>query len=200
MITLDKYLEASAAQHSHLCPRQVLGIRAALVATDLLELDTPCPDKRLLVISETDGCFTDGVRVVTGVSVGHRTLRIEDYGKIAATFIDVKQGRAIRVAPRVGVREQARNYRPEEKRRYFSQLHAYQIMPAEALFKIQEVRLTTPLRAIISRAGVRTECDQCGEEIINEREIRRDGLTLCHSCAGKAYYVAINELKPTKQD
>jgi formylmethanofuran dehydrogenase subunit E len=200
MTTLDEYLKASAALHSHLCPRQVLGVRAGLVATGLFELDTPCADKRLLVISETDGCFTDGVRVVTGVSVGHRTLRIEDYGKIAATFVDVKQGRAIRVAPRVDVRERAWDYTPEEKRRYFSQLHAYQIMPAEALFKIQEVRLTTPLKAIISRAGLRTECDQCREEIINEREIRRDGLTLCHSCAGEAYYVAINELKSTKLD
>lgn len=200
MTSLNKYLKASAALHSHLCPRQVLGVRAALIAAGLLALEPPCSDKRLLVISETDGCFTDGIRVVSGVSVGHRTLRIEDYGKIAATFIDVKEERAIRVAPNLEVRDRAWDYAPGEKRRYFSQLRAYQVMPAEALFKIQEVRLTKPLRAIISRAGVRSECDLCGEEIINEREILRDGRILCRSCAGEGYYVAISEVKPTDQN
>ncbi len=196
MTDLEDFLEASASHHSHLCPRQVLGVRAAMVATSFLRLKIPRRDKRLLVISETDGCFTDGVRVVTGVSVGHRTLRIEDYGKIAATFIDVKKEQAIRIAPRGNIRDLAWNYTPSENRRYFSQLRAYQIMPIEELFKIQEVRLTTPLKAIISRAGVRTNCEQCGEEIINEREVQKEERTMCRSCAGQAYYLPIGEVSP----
>lgn len=194
MPELEEFLRASAAQHSHLCPRQVLGVRAAIIAARVLELEVPRQDKRLLVITETDGCFTDGLRAVTGVSVGHRTLRVEDYGKIAATFIDVKTAQAIRVAPRVNVRERAWDYTPEEKRRYFSQLRAYQIMPADELFSMHAVRLTTPLEEIISRAGVRTNCDRCGEEIINQREVEHDGRTLCRSCAGKSYFVPIEEL------
>lgn len=190
---LDEFLKASASRHSHLCPRQVLGVRAAMVAGRVLALDVPRRDKRLLVITETDGCFTDGLRVVTGASVGHRTLRVEDYGKIAATFIDVRKDYAIRVAPRVNVRDRAWDYTPEEKRRYFSQLRAYQIMPPDELFKIHQVSLTTPLNEIISRAGVRTNCDRCGEEIINEREVEQGGRTLCRSCAGQSYYIVVEE-------
>jgi formylmethanofuran dehydrogenase subunit E len=194
MPELDEFLSASASQHSHLCPRQVLGVRAAILAARVLALDVPRRDKRLLVITETDGCFTDGLRAVTGVSVGHRTLRVEDYGKIAATFIDVKTEKAIRLAPRVNVRQRAWDYTPDENRRYFSQLRAYQIMPADELFSIHAVRLRTPLEEIISRPGIRTNCDLCGEEIINEREVEQDGRTLCRSCAGASYYISVEEL------
>jgi formylmethanofuran dehydrogenase subunit E len=36
-------------------------------------------------------------------------------------------------------------------------------------------------------------CQVCGEEIINEREIVHEGSTLCRACAGQAYY-ALGEL------
>ena len=112
--TLQRALEVASARHKHLCPRQVLGARAAIAAAMMLQLDLPRADKRLLVIVETDGCFVDGVEAVTGASVGHRTLRVEDYGKIAATFVDVKTERALRVAPQVDVRARARHYAPEQ--------------------------------------------------------------------------------------
>ena len=65
---------------------------------------------------------------------------------------------------------------------------AYQVLPDHELLSIQAVQLTTPIAAIVSRAGVRVNCEVCGEEIINEREIVREGLTLCRSCAGQSYY------------
>jgi len=181
-------LERSASRHSHLCPRQVLGVRIALAGAAALGLDVPRPDKRLLVILETDGCFADGIEVATGCTIGHRTLRVEDYGKIAATFVDVRTGESLRVAPAPDVRRRAYTYAPHEPRHYFAQLHAYQVMPDEELLTIQKVLLATPIQAIVSRAGVRVNCDACGEEIINEREIRRAGLILCQACAGQAYY------------
>lgn len=135
-------------------------------------LDLPRTDKRLLIILETDGCFADGVEVATGCTVGHRTLRVEDYGKIAATFIDVKSGAAVRIAPRLDVRERAYAYAPTEPRHYFAQLQAYQIMPDGELLTIEPVTLTTPIAEIVSRPGVRVNCAHCGEEIINEREVK----------------------------
>ena len=98
MTDLSALLAISAARHSHLCPRQVLGARAGLVGASLLGFEIPVSEKRLLVILEADGCFADGIEVATGVAIGHRTMRIEDYGKIAATFIDTTTGRAIRIA------------------------------------------------------------------------------------------------------
>jgi formylmethanofuran dehydrogenase subunit E len=188
MPDLQTLLNLSASRHSHLCPRQVLGVRMGLFAGEILGLVLPQSKKRLLTILETDGCFADGVEVATGCTVGHRTLRVEDYGKIAAVFVDTKIRRAIRLAPRLDVREHARCYAPQEPRHYFAQLTGYQMMPADELFTVQEVSLTTSLETIISRAGVRVTCDQCGEEIINEREIVWGGRTLCRGCATPAYY------------
>lgn len=186
--SLASILDQSAARHSHLCPRQVLGARIGLAGAAALGLDVPRDDKRMLIIIETDGCFADGLEAATGCTIGHRTLRVEDYGKIAATFVDVKTGQAVRVAPRLDVREQAYTCVPDEPRHYFAQLKAYQVLPDHELLSIQAVQLTTPIAAIVSRAGVRVNCDICGEEIINEREIVREGLTRCRSCAGQSYY------------
>lgn len=188
MLSLNEVLEISAAHHSHLCPRQVLGARIGLAGAGALGLETPRNDKRLLVILETDGCFADGVEAATGCTIGHRTLCVEDYGKVAATFVDVKTGQAVRIAPALNVRQRAYSYASEEKRHYFAQLAAYQVMPDAELLSIQEVYLRMPIEAIVSRPGVRVNCDLCGEEIINEREVMREGMTLCRACAGAAYY------------
>lgn len=188
MRDLDEMLAFCAARHAHLCPRQVLGLRIGVAGTSRLGLETPRRDKRLLVIAETDGCFVDGLEAATGAASGHRTLRVEDYGKIAATFVDVLGGRAVRVAPRLDVRSRAIDYAPGEKRHYFAQLHGYQIMPDEELLAVQEVQLSTPVEQIIGRPGVRTACAVCGEEIINGREIYVDGRALCRACLGGAYY------------
>jgi formylmethanofuran dehydrogenase subunit E len=144
--------------------------------------------KHMLVIVESDGCFADGVTAATACSVGHRTLRVEDYGKVAATFVEVKTGRALRIAPQLDVRQRALAWRPVEPRHYFAQLQAYQIMPVAELFTIVETQLIMTVEQIVSRPAVRAECAVCGEEIINEREIQRDGQTLCRACAGLAYY------------
>lgn len=185
---LQVLLERSSREHTHLCSRQVLGVRMGLLGMKALGFEAPPAKKRLLVIAETDGCFVDGIIAATGCTVGHRTLRVEDYGKVAATFVDVQEERAVRIAPAPDIRQKAYAYAPDEPRHYFAQLRAYQIMPDEEMFTITEVALATPLAAILSRPGVRVNCDSCGEEIINEREVRRDGLILCRSCAYGGYY------------
>lgn len=185
---LSDYLQKSSRHHSHLCPRQILGVRMGLVGMSALGFDAPPEKKRLLVIVETDGCFTDGVIAATDCTVGHRTLRVEDYGKTAATFVDTQTNRAFRVAPALDIRQKAYAYAPDEPRHYFAQMQAYQVMPDEEMFTVTEVQLSTPIEAIVSRPGVRVNCDLCDEEIMNEREIQRDGLILCRACAGDAYY------------
>lgn len=188
MNNLKEILTFSASRHSHLCPRQVLGARLGLAGAAALGLDVPRKDKRLLVIIETDGCFADGIEAATGCTVGHRTLRIEDYGKIAATFVNVQTSQAVRLAPRLDVRQRACDHTPGESRHYFAQLQAYQVMPDVELLTIQPVHLTTPVTKILSRPGIRVNCDLCGEEIINNREICKNGQTICRSCAGDSFY------------
>jgi len=191
MDALEHFLAESASRHKSLCPRQVLGIRIGLAGAEALGIDVPREDKRLLVIVETDGCFVSGVEIVTGCAVRHRTLRVEDYGKVAATFVDVESGISVRVAPHLEVRQRARDYAPDENQRYSAMLTGYQRMPTEALLHIEEVVLTSPVESIVSRAGVRVNCHDCGEEIINEREIIHAGRTLCQACANPAYYQTV---------
>ncbi len=188
MADLQTILELSAAQHKHLCPRQVLGARLGLAGAAALGLDVPRRDKRLLIITETDGCFADGLAAATGCTMGHRTLRLADYGKIGATFVDVKTETAVRITPQLDIRDKAHLYAPDEKKQYYAQLIGYQHMPDEELITIQPVQLTTPVKQIVSRNGVRVNCAACGEEIINEREVMQNGQPLCAACAGLAYY------------
>lgn len=185
---LSDLLEQSAALHHHLCPRQVLGVRMGMLAGDILELELPQKNKRLLTIVETDGCGADGIAVATNCWVGRRTLRVVDYGKMAATFIDTITGRAVRINPKREARLQAPMYTPEISQRWQAQLIGYQRMPAEMIFSVQEVSLTNSLAAILSKPGRRVVCQACGEEIMNEREVLIGQKKYCRACAGDSYY------------
>ena len=151
-------------------------------------LDVPQKDKRLLTIVETDGCVIDGLAVATGCRIGRRSMYVYDFGKVAATFVDTNTGRAVRIVPSAITRKRAKDYAPEAGSRWESYLLGYQRMPDEELLTIQEVILDVSLAEILSKDGYRVNCEICGEEIINEREVRREGLTLCRSCAGDGYY------------
>lgn len=187
---LPELLLASARLHRHLCPRQVLGVRMGLVAGEALSLDLPQSQrsKRLLTIVETDGCAADGIAVATNCWVGQRTLRVEDYGKVAATFVDTQTQRALRIVPRGEARRLARAYAPEARNRWEAMLLGYQAMPGDELFSVQPVQLSIPVEKLMSQAGCKAQCERCDEEIINEREVYVEGSVLCRSCAGEGYY------------
>lgn len=193
LFTLDALLEQTSALHNHLCPRQVLGVRMGMLAARLLNLDLPQTGKRLYTFLETDGCFADGVAVATGCWLGHRTLRLMDFGKVAATFVDTASGQALRVHAHPDARRAARESEADARSRWHAQLAAYQYLPDEDLLVWQPVQLTFSMDDLISRAGVRVNCARCGEEIINEREQIVNGEPLCRACLGETYYIAAED-------
>jgi formylmethanofuran dehydrogenase subunit E len=186
---LHELLKLSSSRHDHLCPRQVLGVRMGLVGLRAIGLEAPMPHKAALIIIETDGCFADGIEISSEATVGHRTLRVVDQGKIAAVFANLKTGKTLRLAPTLDVRQRALAYAPQIKKKYYAQLKGYQVMPEEELFSVQEVALDPALITIISRPGLRTKCANCGEEIINDRQVHIGGKVLCRTCAGERYYI-----------
>ncbi len=188
MTDLSELMAASAALHRHLCPRQVLGIRMGLCAGQALGLDLPQTGKRLLTIVETDGCAADGVAVATNCWIGRRTMRVMDFGKVAAVFVDTRTSRAVRIVPRPEARGLAGQYAPDARSSWEAQLIGYQAMPEETLLRVQPVALTLSLRQLLSRPRARAVCAACGEEILNEREVLQNGQTLCRACAGQRYY------------
>lgn len=189
MHTLEDILAESSSRHKHLCPRQVLGARMSLYAAEILQLDLPRTDKRLLIISETDGCAVDGIIAATGCHIGGRTLRILDFGKVAATFTDIYAKRSLRIAPSHTSRTLALKYASSAPSKWTAMLQAYQIIPALELFTFQFVGLALSLDKIISKPNMKAICETCGEEIINGREILNNNTVLCRACAGERYYL-----------
>lgn len=185
---LDDLLAQTAALHNHLCPRQVLGVRMGMLAGTLLGLNLPQTDKRLYTFVETDGCFADGVSVAVNCWLGRRTMRLMDYGKVAATFVDTETGYAIRIAPNPESRHLAAVCAPNARSRWHTMLQAYQIMPVDDLLCWREVRLSVDMQALLSRPGVRVNCALCGEEILNERQVEAAGQIICRACHYGAYY------------
>jgi formylmethanofuran dehydrogenase subunit E len=159
-----------------------------LLAGRWLEMDLPQRDKRLLAIMETDGCAADGVAVATGCWVGRRTMRVLDFGKVAATFVNTYSGRGVRIAPRPTCRQSAAQYAPQARTRWEAYLVGYQHMPDDGLFVTREVTLSLSLQRLLSQEGHRVLCHVCGEEIFNEREVWQAGRPVCRSCAGECYY------------
>ncbi len=165
-----------------------------LLGSRWLNLEVPREDKRLLTLVETDGCAADAIAVATGCRVGRRTLRVIDFGKVAATFVDTHTHRAVRVVSQPFVRERAWAYAREAATKWQAQLLGYQRMPENQLLAAEEVTLVFPLEKLLSKGGYRVTCQACMEEIINEREVVQDGRVLCRACAGERYYQPVGEL------
>jgi formylmethanofuran dehydrogenase subunit E len=195
MDTLMQLLSASEARNGHLCPRQVLGVRIGLAGLRFFGIDPTHCRKSLLVIVETDGCFVNGIEVTARVSVGHRSLRIEDYGKTAATFVHLKTGQAMRLFPKTSLQELARKYTRDEQKAYFVQLLAYQIIPDAELLDMEPVTLSQNLKEMLEPSGPTIPCAFCGEEIIHGREALRGEAPTCTACAGYAYYRSLQPVQ-----
>jgi formylmethanofuran dehydrogenase subunit E len=188
LLSLDEYLERAAQAHGHLCAGQILGVRLALAGLRNLGMDDPVRDrKRLVTFVEIDRCATDAIALVTGCRLGKRALKFYDWGKMAATFVDLPTGRAIRIAARDSAKDRARELFPALEREP-AQQQAYRTLPDDQLFDVQAVRVTLRPEDLPGCKGARVACDECGEGINFHREVVAGSRTLCRSCAGERYY------------
>ena len=189
MKTLDEYLELAAQAHGHMCPGQILGVRMAMLGLRELGIDDPVRHrKRLLTFVEIDRCATDAVGLVTGCRLGKRSLKFLDYGKVAATFLDLERDRAVRIVAREDSRERAKERFPEIEDKKAQQLEAYRMLSDEELFRRRWVRVRLRPEDLPGRPRSRVLCEECNEGINDGRECRREGRLLCRSCAGDCYY------------
>ncbi len=150
-------------------------------------IDEPRGCKKLLVYVEMDRCATDAVQAVTGCTLGKRTLKYLDYGKMAATFVNLETEKAVRVLARDDARLLVSQFSPDTIDLREAQKKAYTIMPEDALFAIQPTVVHTPAENMPGYRGSRVFCDECGEGINFSREIKVHGRTLCVPCAHGSY-------------
>ncbi len=186
----DELLSQSVKAHGHLCAGQVLGVRMSLLGLREIGISDPkgSDRKNIIVYVEMDRCATDAVQSVTGCSLGHRTMKFMDYGKMAATFVNLATNEAVRVLAREEARSLAKSYFPVIEDKYAAQLEAYKIMADEELFNVTRVRVQMRPEDMPGRPMRRVRCDSCGEHVQDMREVYRDGRVLCIPCARGAYY------------
>jgi formylmethanofuran dehydrogenase subunit E len=186
LLTLPEYEQHAAKAHGHLCAGQILGIRLAMHGLELLGIEEPhgADRKRLIVYVEIDRCATDAIGVVTGCRVGKRALKLVDYGKLAATFCDLRDGRSVRVAALESSRDRARERYPEIESKNEQQMRAYRELSDVELFAHSWVRMEIPEQDLPGYKSPRVVCAICGEAVSFGRQVGK----LCRACAGKRYY------------
>src|ERR1041384_6852227 len=141
MKSFEEYVVLAEQAHGHICAGQILGLRLAIHGCELLGIDDPTGKdrKRLVTFIEIDRCATDAVMVVTGCRMGKRALKFRDWGKMAATFVDVETGKAVRIAAKESSKALARSMHPEIENKNQQQMLAYREMSDEQLFQTQWV-------------------------------------------------------------
>jgi formylmethanofuran dehydrogenase subunit E len=198
--SLDDYLREAEVAHGHLCAGQVLGVRLAMLGLEKLGIADPRGNKedrkRLVTFVEIDRCATDAISLVTGCRLGKRALKFRDWGKMAATFVDlgikdVRTGQAIRIAAKESSKALARSMHPEIESKNQQQMLAYREMEEDDLFTKHWVKVELPAEEFPGYKGERIVCSDCGEGVNFHREVLRDGRVLCRACAGEQYYEVI---------
>ena len=193
MKTLDEYLEDATVAHGHICAGQVLGVRLAILGLRELGIEDPIRErKRIVTYIEIDRCLTDAIALVSNCRLGKRALKFFDWGKVAATFLDLQCGRAVRIVAREDSKKRATDMFPALDKDK-GQQQAYRVIPDEQLFDKQWVRVEIHPEDLPGFKGPRVVCDQCGEGINFKRELAVDGRILCRACAGQRYYIPLHE-------
>jgi formylmethanofuran dehydrogenase subunit E len=190
MKSFDEYVALADQAHGHICAGQILGLRMAIYGCQLLGIDDPAGKdrKRLVTFVEIDRCATDAITVVTGCRLGKRALKFRDFGKVAATFVDIQNSKAVRVVARESSKQRARELYPEIADKNQQQMRAYREMAVEDLFEAQPVRVTLGPEDMPGYKAPRVVCSNCGEGINFKREVELGGRVLCKACAGDSYY------------
>jgi len=196
-LNFESLLNESVKVHGHLCPGQVLGVKMSMLGLKKIGLTDPRGKdrKRIIVFVEMDRCATDAVQSVTGCSLGRRTMKFLDYGKMAATYANLETGQAVRVIAKEEAREKAKQYFPEVADKYKAQLEAYKVMSDEELFDVMDVKVRIRPEDRPGRPMKRVKCEICGEYVQDMRDISKGGKILCKPCAEGGYYT--NEGKPS---
>ena len=198
-LVLEDLLHEAEIAHGHLCAGQILGVRMALLGCQRLGVEdprgrlSPKDRKRLVTFVEIDRCATDAIAVVTGCRLGKRALKFRDWGKMAATFIDLAAPlhltdespiyKGIRIAARESSKARARELYPHIENKNQQQMLAYREMSDEDLFSEQWVQVPLHPREMPGYKSARIACDLCGEGINYDRHVLTSSQTLCHSCA-----------------
>jgi formylmethanofuran dehydrogenase subunit E len=191
MEPIQDLLEQHELTHGNLCPGTLLAVRMVVLGCALVGIEDPrgADQNRLIVWIEIDRWLADAVESVTGARLGKRTLKFLDYGKLAATFLNVDTGKAVRVVALESSRGLADRRHPEIADKYERQMRTYREAAEEELFEITDVEVQVREKDLPGHPRSRVICAKCGEGVSDGREIKLpDRITLCRPCVYGSYY------------
>jgi formylmethanofuran dehydrogenase subunit E len=191
MEPIDYLLERHEMTHGSLCPGTLLALRMAVLGCALVGIDDPrgADRNKLVVWVEIDRWLADAVEAVTGARLGKRTLKFLDYGKLAATFLNVETGKAVRVVALESSRRLADLRHREIEDKYERQMRTYREAAEEELFCVTDVDVQVRAKDLPGHPRSRFICHKCGEGVNDGREVSLpDKITLCRTCVYGSYY------------
>ena len=155
--------------HGHYCPGLASGVRAGVLAAQLLNTD-PEQNKDLYCIYEKTACFVDGIQWTFKTTAGKGNLIYHPSGKAVFSFYDGRSCDSVRLS--------MKSFHPDVSRDELIELIL--TGPAEDIFEIGDTTLPFPIRKPRSAHGV---CELCGEETDEDKLVVKDGKKLCIDCA-----------------
>jgi len=167
--------------HGHVCTCIVFGVRIARAGLNYLGIEDPVKNKDFIVYVEVDRCLSDAVQSVTECSLGKRRLKWFDYGKMAASFIDMNTQKGVRIV--VNATKNA----PEN----VDPVSFWQQFTDEQIFKLEPITIALRSEDLPGRPSKTAICEICHEKVMDGREVLKDGKVLCKACASGAYYQKI---------
>jgi formylmethanofuran dehydrogenase subunit E len=191
MEPIDQLLEQYDLKHGNLCPGTLLGLRMVMLGCALVGIEDPrgADRNKLIVWIEIDRWLADAVEAVTGARLGKRTLKFLDYGKLAATFLNVETGEAVRIVALESSRRLADLRDPEIEDKCQRQMRTYREAAEEELFGVTDVEVQVRAKDLPGHPRSRVICHKCGEAVNDGREINLpDRITLCRPCVYGTYY------------
>jgi len=179
---VKNYFEADLKKahdyHGHVCTGIIFGTRIARMGLNYLGIEDPEENRDFIVYVEADRCIADAVAAVTGCSLGRRRLKWLDYGKMAASFVDMNTKQGIRIVT-------AAQEQPGDD----SDLVAFwSAIPDEDLFRVEPITINLSEQDLPGKPTRRVICSRCGEAVMDGRDLLIAGETLCKACAQGAYY------------
>jgi len=208
MQTFEALLREAEVAHGHLCAGQILGVRMAMLGCKRLGINHPkgADRKRLVTFIEIDRCATDAIAVVTGCRLGKRAIKFLDWGKMAATFVDLGTSlpsdgetptyKALRIAALESSKQRARELYPQIEDKNQQQMLAYRELSDADLFSEQWVKVHLHPREMPGYKSARIACARCGEGINYDRQAHSPAdEILCRGCASPAarYYQPLTD-------
>ncbi len=187
LIMRKNNLSKAVEYHGHLCIGQILGVH--LTECGLKAIGTTDP-RKIIIYVEIDRCIADTIQILSGTRLGRRTMKLVNYGKMAATFINTETWEAYRVFVSGKINEIIGNTNighDAEKKEIEKLLE----ITSEEIISIQKVSVTIPIEEMPGKPLRTVFCTKCKEKVFDGKEIASIDGPICKSCSDKPYYSLI---------